>query len=567
MFSLISRSKTRLNKSDVQLPAKQEPDVAGVVAVLTAEPEQTQTTPALELSAAPVDASLQPQAEDARPSASIYSSDEPQDAPTDDTPTSTPTSEAPQDVEPELESKPQPPVIQHRFSFRPLTFKFLNGQLPSHEHSKPILSAAEEHKKKLQASEDRTRRITRISYADKRAKESAIVARSLIIGPAGITLPKPKPLSKPKIDKVKSQLLQPKSANRVIAQLRALSTESVHVDGGAAAVGPAPPIRAVCLKVTDTEVDARHFTHAAGVASVFSASVAQLSDIFSKMELVDLVTAANLGLGASADEPGLFSGAVPTAGTIIEGIEKATPQLMALGYATGKVVQPDHTGIYPPTDRMSVITYWWGLEIVLPPSSIAWLGGVPSVAHSVINVLTALAVLNGGVAEIMPFVRYIATYIDAEFKMIQGQDRGKGVVCAATWLLPAALVPRPWDFAPAPPVQVPSAPIENPAIPTHDKPANPDVPTSPISPSEELSESRPASPPALLPPLNIHSSSFNEPDVNTAPPVDNTLVVSAEKAPEAPEASNESELPAVAVVPPTPTSVQTTTSHETVTAV
>lgn len=36
--------------------------------------------------------------------------------------------------------------------------------------------------------------------------------------------------------------------------------------------------------------------------------------------------------------------------------------------------------------------------------------------------------------------------------MIKRADEGKGVVCTATWLLPVALVPRPWDFPdPLPP--------------------------------------------------------------------------------------------------------------------
>ena len=41
--------------------------------------------------------------------------------------------------------------------------------------------------------------------------------------------------------------------------------------------------------------------------------------------------------------------------------------------------------------------------------------------------------MNNGVREILPFIRYIAQFIDFEFKYIQGQDRGQGVVCAATW--------------------------------------------------------------------------------------------------------------------------------------
>jgi hypothetical protein len=50
-----------------------------------------------------------------------------------------------------------------------------------------------------------------------------------------------------------------------------------------------------------------------------------------------------------------------------------------------------------------------------------------------INLLTALSAMNGGVREILPFVRYISQFIDFEFNAIQGQNRGQGVVCAATW--------------------------------------------------------------------------------------------------------------------------------------
>jgi hypothetical protein len=49
------------------------------------------------------------------------------------------------------------------------------------------------------------------------------------------------------------------------------------------------------------------------------------------------------------------------------------------------------------------------------------------------NVLTALGVMVEGVREILPFVRYFSQYIEVEFKAIQAQNHGKGVICAATW--------------------------------------------------------------------------------------------------------------------------------------
>jgi hypothetical protein len=102
---------------------------------------------------------------------------------------------------------------------------------------------------------------------------------------------------------------------------------------------------------------------------------------------------------------------------------------------------------------------WWGLEVVLPPPSLAYLAHAPSIAHAVINFLTAMSVANNGVAEILPFVRYISQYVDFEWGTIRDTDAGKGVVCAATWIMPAAMVPRAWDFA-DPPAPVAAAAVE-----------------------------------------------------------------------------------------------------------
>lgn len=51
------------------------------------------------------------------------------------------------------------------------------------------------------------------------------------------------------------------------------------------------------------------------------------------------------------------------------------------------------------------------------------------------NFLSALALVNNGVREILPFIRYISQFVDFEFTAIKAQDEGHGVVCAATWYL------------------------------------------------------------------------------------------------------------------------------------
>lgn len=58
---------------------------------------------------------------------------------------------------------------------------------------------------------------------------------------------------------------------------------------------------------------------------------------------------------------------------------------------------------------------------------------VQSITSAVVNFLSAMALVNNGVREILPFVRYIAQFIDYEFTSIKAQNKGKGVVCAATW--------------------------------------------------------------------------------------------------------------------------------------
>lgn len=97
------------------------------------------------------------------------------------------------------------------------------------------------------------------------------------------------------------------------------------------------------------------------------------------------------------------------------------------------------------------ITDWWGFEICLPPPTIALLEVAESPGSTLLNLLTAISVLNEGVREILPFIRYIAQFVQAEWCMIKRVDVGKGVVCTATWLLPVALVPHAWNFPDPPP--------------------------------------------------------------------------------------------------------------------
>ncbi|KAI0363332.1 hypothetical protein BV20DRAFT_1031495, partial [Pilatotrama ljubarskyi] len=442
------------------------------------------------------------------------------------------------------------PRSQKRFSWRSLVHP---KGVQDHKPSLP--PPREEAAKEATARQEYVERQIVRSRSEKRAHQSALVVRELIVGPFATPTAAPPKSAKvsasgvtslQKIQKVKAQLLEPKSAQKVIAQLRDLPTSDVPVLVGRTKAGepvkslPKGPIHAVCLPYTDAEAHEKHFckldkleaaeapapagspsaspkakersldvsttsTATAGIASVTATSYEKLKEVFSDLDIVSLITAPDLGLGQPANGPGLFSGALPSADAIVDGIEQVTPQLMALGYATGKAILPSHAGIYPPTDRMSVITYWWGLEIVMPESSVKYLSNVPSIAHTVINFLTALSVASGGVREILPFVRYISQYIDAEWRSIEQADQGKGVVCAATWIMPAALVPRAWDF-PQPPVSPPdsSGETEKDGAPQSAPPAS----GTEGAPSSTSTAPTASSPTLLTPPL---------PDPNHAP--------------------------------------------------
>ncbi|KII92395.1 hypothetical protein PLICRDRAFT_172493 [Plicaturopsis crispa FD-325 SS-3] len=497
---------------DAEVPARPDDDGGGVY------DGRNDSTLA---SSAPDVASDAEQAVEVKPEQSLASPSnvQPEDVPL-------PASPDPADTPP----KPRRPT--RSFAYR--SFSFLYGTPANHsrehsQHNNAALSASSERAKRTRASAAFARNLMPAASPDKRAKQSALIVRSLIVGPTSISPASPKPraaASLPQLKKVKAQLMQPKTANRVIAQLRALpvSDAPVHVKGLKDVdtdEKPRGPIHGVCLAYPDAEEHQRHFAklteaaEVAGMAGVAGASVDALVALFKDMHIVSLVMQPDLGLGQPGDGDGILAGALPTAETVIKGIEQITPSLMGLGYATGRAVTPDHTGVYPPTDRIFVLTYWWGLEIVLPPPTLVYLSKEPSISTAVINFLTAMSMINNGVREILPFVRYISQFVDFEFKAILKQDRGAGVVCAATWIMPAAMVPRPWDFKAKPPPE--------------DKPSNGHPISTPTDETPKLPEDRSQPPSGAVPSVPAGEPSKTDP-THAQPPADKVPNTPAEPA-------------------------------------
>ncbi|KAL5631512.1 hypothetical protein ACGC1H_007133 [Rhizoctonia solani] len=337
----------------------------------------------------------------------------------------------------------------------------------------------------------------KVAKNDRRAVQSALSLRTLIIGPAALDVKEkskkgnePKASAATALRKANQKLLEPVQANRVIAALRELpppdlppataqTVETVRKKkgwvfgrGGTSREGERPespkesagtvamPIHGCCLDITDEGAEEKHFSKLTGSARAGSAAgtrpnantgSADLSSLIPMLKNLRLVNLqASHDLSSSADKDGLLAGSVPTPGSLVDGMEKVGQTLMSLGFATTQAVLPSHVGIHPPKDRMSVLTYWWGYEVVFPPPTMQYLSGANSISSALLNFLTAFALFSNGVREMLPFIRYIAQFIDYEWKTIQEKDKGRGVVCAATWVVPAALVPRPWDFVDPP---------------------------------------------------------------------------------------------------------------------
>jgi len=237
-----------------------------------------------------------------------------------------------------------------------------------HHQGKPMLDAAHIQQKKHGVVCGLKRGIRSQSgsrsRSEKRAKESAEIVRALIIGPNSIspTPKKPQALSKVQLDKVKSELAKPKSANKVISQLRNL--DLIPEAPAPLPVTPIPgqattnckgrgPIHAVCLDQTDEDVEKHHFaqlkpdipsdTMDLFAESVITANMDSISSMLGNLHIVDLV-GSDFGFGQPTTGQGIFAGAVPTAETVLTGIKLITPQLMSLGYVTGQAILPDHKG-------------------------------------------------------------------------------------------------------------------------------------------------------------------------------------------------------------------------------
>lgn len=233
-----------------------------------------------------------------------------------------------------------------RFSLR--SFSFVRKQSIMKAVPSPIEEGKERDKKVIETTQKQAQ--PKASKSDKLAKQSALAVRSIIVGSTSEGS-KVAVAVKPELKKIKSQLLEPETANKLITQLRQLPAQDEHHSNG--------PIHAVCLGHSDAEEYSQHFSKlvpdtsqsSTGDVSSFIAfpdisdSFDKLAQLYKDMHIIDLIKVSDFGLGQPGDGEGLLAGALPTAETVIEGVKQITPELMALGFATGKAIVPDHTGM------------------------------------------------------------------------------------------------------------------------------------------------------------------------------------------------------------------------------
>lgn len=65
-----------------------------------------------------------------------------------------------------------------------------------------------------------------------------------------------------------------------------------------------------------------------------------------------------------------------------------------------------------------------------------------SKAHSIQNTFfgcLAALIITGGAPELAPYLQYISTYLDMEFKAIQAQDHGESPLLSLPLSLPAGV--------------------------------------------------------------------------------------------------------------------------------
>lgn len=213
----------------------------------------------------------------------------------------------------------------------------------------------------------------KVSRADKEAFACATTIRAFTV-PVAASQAASSPAD---LQKVKDQLLNPKTAAAVIHHLSRLpspaAAAAVPTIENTAASARSKPTQAVALSMIDEDVDklltsklratpqarlAVGDQQAGGLVSMLHATLPSIQEVAKDLKSVSILgTNGNFGIGDSvgSNASGILSGSVPSAQELLTGLEGIGRSLLSFGYATDELPYPDEKDLHPPTDRISLL--------------------------------------------------------------------------------------------------------------------------------------------------------------------------------------------------------------------
>ncbi|KAF9926514.1 hypothetical protein BGZ65_007249 [Modicella reniformis] len=99
----------------------------------------------------------------------------------------------------------------------------------------------------------------------------------------------------------------------------------------------------------------------------------------------------------------------------------------------------------PSIHCISIYTFWWGYEIFVPHKSMKTIEAVSNTSLIFFNILSSAIHGVPGLAALVPIAQIIASWFGYQWSVINAEDKGKGVIISAIWILPVAPACRSWD--------------------------------------------------------------------------------------------------------------------------
>ncbi|KAF9559256.1 hypothetical protein EC968_006666 [Mortierella alpina] len=212
-----------------------------------------------------------------------------------------------------------------------------------------------------------------------------------------------------------------------------------------ASVGSAPPEKKPSVTTTTTTVTTITMTRDEVAKAAAAAAEEEEADAAGQAGKTTRSEAEPSASGAGADASGKDTiSKTTTSSTTVAAPATADKNILAATISSIK--QQLALLKIPPIDVITASSFWWGFEIYVPHQCMAKLSRATNTSQIFFGFLGGALSGVPGLAALVPLSKIISAYVGLQWALIQAQDLGKGVILAATWVLPVALAPRPWDF-------------------------------------------------------------------------------------------------------------------------